>query len=233
MLNQLDIENAKLDYEPSLGDLSSAETGILNCTVYHGADSLSKAKEILDSESIKSRQRQQIEGKEEREGEIAFVEDIIRLYDGEPEGNLDLVEFAKENREILREHATEKANMFVDNQLDIFEYTGRKMEDKGAYGPMRDFCVSVGNGITYHVGTRVSGNGVAFEITVPKETVIEPEGIEGNLPGEIPLEYVNALYHGEDLSYDEVSELENHQAVEEHNLEVLPVTKYYDESEEF
>jgi|GEM_PF-6104089 len=230
-----DENSPQLEYFPELGDLYKPEEELFNTLVYHGVRDVSTVEDILDSGSIKSRQRKQLPENhpEARIGEICYVEDILRFFEGKPEKEINLIEFAEKERDYIREHGRPQTNQFIDNSIDVLEFLDNtKLKDQGSYGPLRDFCVSVGDEITFHVASRVKDEGVAFEASVPKETVLD-YGAEGNILGEIPLDYVTTLYYGEGLEDEEIEKLESHGAVEEHGLVLEPLTNYREESQLF
>lgn len=224
-----DSESASLPYNGDLGVLNRPEEEYRNANVYHGVRDADNAVEILDSESVMSRQRRsEVEDQELRKAQNRFIEDSIRMLDGVPKDDFDLTAFADEEREEFREHGSEMGNLFVESGMGYLQVHGStKLSDQGAYGPMREFCVSVGEEITYHVDSRLAGDGAAFEFSVPKQAVID-YGIEGNVPGALPLEYATAIYHGSDMAEDDVERLRKHPATEKHGLDVRPVEDYHE-----
>ena len=224
---RLDLENPSL--ERIVGNLSHPEENLTNTYAYHAVRNFSTAKDILEDESVKSRKRKNIDTRDSKKGQIFYVEDLLLMFRGETDQEINMIEYAEENKDELKDHITEESENFIDNHLEIFEILNSPtLEDQGVYGPLRDYCVSVGDDISYHVSSRVSYSGLAFEFTLPDEAILNP-GIEGNVPGEIPLDYATAIYYSDHLEEEQIRELENHDSTEKHGLETFPVSHYFED----
>jgi hypothetical protein len=237
LVNRLYSGKPSLDWEPLLRELNNPKRdSTFNVNIYHGTRTVDTTLSILDAGSIKSPARRK-EGENTLDitvGNNRLVEDILHLF-GEPEEDLNIVKLTKDNREIFREHGSPESNQFIDTYMEDYFDSGfgsPMLEDQGVYSPLRDFCVSVGDEITYYVVSRAEEEGVALEFSVPRDSVIN-YGVEGNVPGKIPLEYATAIYYGTEVSEDDIEKLETHPATQTHGLTIESTEVYREESDLF
>jgi hypothetical protein len=67
--------------------------------------------------------------------------------------------------------------------------------------------------------------GIAFEAIVPEGAVIN-YGPAGNVIGEIPMEYITKAYHKTDIENSKLRQVVGHSSVDQHEVDVLPISEY-------
>lgn len=226
MKERLSQEKAKLPYNPGTRSLNNPDIFEINSYAYHGVKDEDKVLDILEAGELRSPKRISAHKDQEkgRIQECAFIEDVLRYFEGVPDDkNVDLVEFAEQREDYIRESGSEEAIGFIDNKLDIYdvEIIDSELQNKGIYGPLRDFCVSVSLGMSTHVSNRLMRDGAAFEMTLPIEAIINP-GSEANVPGKIPLDYADSILYNEGLNKDVLAFVESHEEVQKHGIDVKP-----------